>query len=50
MSDAEGHWEPIPDALYATTTARCEPCGSTGAPVEDPPSRGGARGKLRERR
>ena len=27
MSNAEGHWEPIPDALYATTTARCDLCG-----------------------
>ena len=24
---AEGHWEPVPDALYATTTARCDLCG-----------------------
>ena len=24
---AEGRWEPIPDALYATTTARCDLCG-----------------------
>ena len=27
MSAAEGHWEPVPDALYATTTARCDLCG-----------------------
>ena len=27
MNDAEGHWEPIPDALYATVTARCDLCG-----------------------
>ena len=24
---AEGHWEPVSDALYATTTARCDLCG-----------------------
>ena len=27
VSDDEGHWEQIPDALYATTTARCDLCG-----------------------
>ena len=28
MSAAEGHWEPIPDALYATTTARAATCAA----------------------
>ncbi len=27
MSAADGSWEPVPDALYATTTARCDLCG-----------------------
>ena len=27
VSDADGHWEPISDALYATRTERCDLCG-----------------------